>query len=83
MSPTRAQLVWLCRRGTRELDLLLRNYLDHVYDQASPIEQESFTQLLQKHDDELKSLVFGPDCGADRRVSQVIERILDSTQAMR
>ncbi|MBK8162382.1 MAG: succinate dehydrogenase assembly factor 2 [Gammaproteobacteria bacterium] len=42
----RARLHWQCRRGMRELDLLLQAYLDHAYDGAADAERAAFRRLL-------------------------------------
>ncbi len=41
-----AKLRWQCRRGTKELDLLLQRYLDSGYLLADDEEQALFAQLL-------------------------------------
>jgi antitoxin CptB len=48
-----AQIEWRCRRGTRELDLLLRRYLNECYPFASEIERAGFLRLLEQPDDTL------------------------------
>ena len=45
-----AKLRWRCRRGTRELDLLLQGYLDRAYCAAAPEEQKLFEELLTLED---------------------------------
>ena len=47
------QLRWRCRRGTRELDLILLHYLDDCYLVANKVEQLAFQQLLALEDIEL------------------------------
>jgi antitoxin CptB len=48
-----AKLRWQCRRGTRELDLLLNNYLETRYPIANEDEKARFIALLQLDDTEL------------------------------
>ncbi len=48
-----SQLYWQCRRGSLELDLLLKNYLENRYAQATKLEQQKFSELLKLEDDEL------------------------------
>ncbi len=50
---TRRRLAWSCRRGMRELDVLLERYLQQHYATASSAEQAAFAQLLQLQDPEL------------------------------
>ena len=48
-----AKLKWQCRRGMKELDLLLENYLATDYLLADAAEKARFVALLQLEDDEL------------------------------
>ena len=54
-----AKLRWQCRRGTKELDLLLQRYLDSGYLLADEEEQELFVELLTLEDDELIGVFLG------------------------
>ncbi len=47
------RLRWQCRRGSKELDLLLQNYLATGYLQADEAEKKQFAELLQREDSEL------------------------------
>lgn len=51
-------LAWRCRRGTRELDLVLQSFLNQAYDTASATEQASFQALLDLPDPELHRVLF-------------------------
>lgn len=55
----RAKVQWLCRRGTKELDLLLQVYLGNEFDGAAREEQDEFLRLLSRDDTELLNYVFG------------------------
>jgi len=48
-----AQLYWQCRRGSLELDLLLKNYLEGDYLHETEQKREKFAQLLKLEDDDL------------------------------
>ena len=48
-----AKLRWQCRRGSRELDLLLNNYLDTRYPIADEEEKMQFVEMLKLDDSEL------------------------------
>ena len=54
-----ARLRWQCRRGTKELDLLLQRYLDSGYLLADDEEKALFAQLLALEDDELVGVLMG------------------------
>lgn len=45
-----AKLKWQCRRGTKELDLLLIYYLENHYPLANPEGKQRFAELLALDD---------------------------------
>jgi antitoxin CptB len=53
------RLRWRCRRGMRELDELLRRYLDERYDSASSEHQEAFQALLDAPDPLIHAYCLG------------------------
>jgi antitoxin CptB len=69
--PAMARLRWRCRRGMRELDVMLTRYLDRVWATASPAERDAFVQLVDLQDPELFGYLVGrttPDEGSQRAV---------------
>ncbi|MDD1623298.1 MAG: succinate dehydrogenase assembly factor 2 [Methylococcaceae bacterium] len=54
-----ARLRWQCRRGTKELDLLLQRYLETGYLPADGEEKALFIKLLELEDDELLGVLMG------------------------
>jgi len=54
-----AKLRWQCRRGTKELDLLLQRYLETGYLLADDEEKALFIILLELEDDELLAILTG------------------------
>jgi len=56
---SRPRLEWLCRRGTKELDLLLQTWLSQEYGRSSEAEQLAFQGLLDWPDDKLIHLLLG------------------------
>ncbi len=72
---TFSRLKWQCRRGTRELELLLNHYLEVHYRQAAVEEQCAFRYLLQQEDPELYLLLLGerePVGSAQKKVLEVL-----------
>jgi antitoxin CptB len=47
------RLRWRCRRGMRELDELLTNYLTEQFPGANPAQRAAFVQLLDSPDADL------------------------------
>jgi antitoxin CptB len=54
-----ARLLWRCRRGMRELDVLLTRYLERRYAASSPHERAAFAQLLELPDPDLFGYLVG------------------------
>ncbi|MYA30425.1 MAG: succinate dehydrogenase assembly factor 2 [Gammaproteobacteria bacterium] len=69
------RLRWRCRRGRRELDLLLERYLDDRYEQADAAERAGFVALLERSDPELEDLLTGRLAPESPQQARVIERI--------
>jgi antitoxin CptB len=57
--PAMSRLRWRCRRGMRELDVMLTRYLDRVWPTASPAERAAFTQLVEMQDPDLFGYLVG------------------------
>ena len=71
-----SQLRWQCRRGMRELDLLLSNYLDEQYAQAGESQKAAFCQLLSLPDPQLAGYLLGSVKPPDEELQRVVKRIL-------
>ena len=55
------RLRWRCRRGMKELDVLLARYLDRHFCSAPIREQEAFRQLLETQDPILYAYCLGSE----------------------
>lgn len=74
----RARLGWRCRRGMRELDILLMRYMDRDYERADAAEQAAFEALLDFQDPEILDLLTGRLTVQDVRLQDVVERLLSN-----
>ncbi|MFP4162305.1 MAG: succinate dehydrogenase assembly factor 2 [Ectothiorhodospira sp.] len=53
-------LFWRCRRGTRELDLMLERFLEAHWPGLDAAQRQAFEALLQREDDDLQRwLLYG------------------------
>jgi len=68
-----SRLRWLCRRGMKELDLLLINYLDNIYPSADSSDRQAFEQLLEMADPDLYTLITGKTHTDDPQIARVVE----------
>lgn len=79
--PMRQRLEWRCRRGMRELDVVLMRYFEHEYDAAEQAEKQSFETLLSLQDPEILDLLTGRIVAEDEGLHHVIERILANSRS--
>ena len=77
-----SRLRWLCRRGMKELDVVVTTYLDVYYEQASSEEQRQFRNLLDMADPDLYGLLLGRELAADAETRRLVEflRGMSTTQ---
>lgn len=69
------KLRWRCRRGMRELDVLLTRYVDEQYRDAAPLQQEAFRQLLDSQDPYIYDYFLGRLQPPSALLASLIERI--------
>jgi antitoxin CptB len=70
-----ARLRWRCRRGMRELDVLLQRYLDQRYAHAPREEQQAFEALLELPDPELFAYIVRREQPSDPHCVNVVARL--------
>ncbi len=75
------RLRWRCRRGMKELDLLLNAYLDRCYPNAPGREREVFEQLLELQDPQLFAYLIGRETPTDSGVANVVSKIRDAAHS--
>jgi antitoxin CptB len=78
MDPRLSQLKWRCRRGMRELDVLLQRYLEERYPSASQEEQQAFEALLELPDPQLFAYIVHREQPSDPHLVNVITRLTHS-----
>ncbi|MDH3608491.1 MAG: succinate dehydrogenase assembly factor 2 [Gammaproteobacteria bacterium] len=69
------KLAWRCRRGTKELDVLMQKYLNNYYQTANKDLQHAFERMLDMQDPELYDLLVGRQTSKDQNINQVVEYI--------
>ena len=73
-----ARLRWLCRRGMKELDVLLERYLAHEYPHVPEAEQRAFRELLECQDPVLWDYVMERDRPRDEGMQHVIRKLVST-----
>ncbi|MDE2148431.1 MAG: succinate dehydrogenase assembly factor 2 [Gammaproteobacteria bacterium] len=66
------RLRWRCRRGMRELDVLLSSYLERTYPAASAEHRRAFAILLEQEDPQLWRWVLGVEPSPPGALGEVV-----------
>ena len=69
------RLRWQCRRGMRELDILLLQFLDNGYADLDVSAVQAFDRLLDSPDALLLEWLLGRQLPSDKEVADVVQRI--------
>jgi antitoxin CptB len=75
-----SRLRWQCRRGMRELDILLTNYLDNFFAEATEQQKQAFRELLTLPDPELIDYLLGGHTPQEQMLAKVVSQIRDRPQ---
>ena len=70
-----SRLRWLCRRGMKELDVVLTRYLENTYESATTAEQIRFRDLLQMPDPDLYNLLLGREITDDPGLARFVRQL--------
>lgn len=72
------RLLWRCRRGTRELELLLYRYINEHYDSLSQEEINLFAEFVEQGHDDLSNWLLNQELPCDNnRFTSIIKAILN------
>ena len=74
-SAVRGPLRWRCRRGMKELDVLLERFAGRALAQASPDDCQLFARVLELPDPLLAGYLIGGETPAEPHLAQVIARM--------
>ncbi len=77
----RNRLQWRCRRGMRELDVVLEAFVTNVYDSLPQTEQQLFQTLIDSTDNDLYSWVTGRSEHPDHDCRALLNRIVETYHA--
>jgi antitoxin CptB len=73
------KLRWKCRRGVRELDILLTGFLQFHYDGLSLKERADFERLLDTQDPVIMEWLYGYKQAPDEEMAQLLGKIRESS----
>lgn len=75
------RLQWQCRRGIKEVEVLLLPFFTKHYPNLNPTDQQLFERLLACHDVELFEWVTGRSKPEDKEIMRIIDVVLQSVGA--
>ena len=81
MPAGRGQLAWHCRRGMKELDLLLQGYLDGRWATAAADERAAFQAFLELPDPVIAGYLLGGNEAPDRITQGIVDAMRGASQA--
>jgi antitoxin CptB len=70
-----AKLKWRCRRGMRELDALLLEFVDRAAESLSDTEIAQFEEFLELPDPVVHAYLLGRSAPPDAATHDLLERI--------
>lgn len=66
---------WRCRRGMKELDVLLERFLERGYANLDERERDMFARLLDQKDPDLLAWLTGQEQPVNPALAALIERM--------
>ncbi|WP_176695311.1 succinate dehydrogenase assembly factor 2 [Legionella massiliensis] len=71
----KAKLLWHCRRGMLELDLILLRFAENNLDSMTEAQIDAFEELLSCIDPELYNWLMGYSTPTDKELVEIVEFI--------
>jgi antitoxin CptB len=78
MSDKKSRLLWQCRRGIKEMDIIFQDFINHSYDQLTDDEKNAFSRLLDEQDLDILNWIMGKDKPYDNELVNIINTIRES-----
>jgi antitoxin CptB len=70
-----ARVLWKCRRGMREMDILLARFLERGYDTLDAEGRADFDRLLELSDQDLLLWLSGAGLPDEAALAQLVQRM--------
>ena len=83
LDPEARRLLWRCRRGMKELDVLLERFARRELPGASTEQRQTLTRLLELPDPELVDYLLGQAIPPDPELAGLVSRIAGQATADR
>ena len=74
----KSQLLWRCRRGIKEMDIILQDFINNTYDKLNDENKKAFSKLLDEQDLDILNWIIGKDKPTDNQLITIISIIKNS-----
>ena len=78
MSKKKSRLLWRCRRGIKEMDIVLQDFIKDSYDELNNENKSAFSKLLEEQDLDILNWIIGKDKPEDTALIEIIKKIRSS-----
>ena len=72
-SGEKSSVLWHCRRGTQEMDLLLLQFVEEHYYNLTAEEQAAFRHLLEQADPDIMDWILGKTEPPSAAIKQIVD----------
>ena len=76
MKADRAKILWRCRRGIRELDSVLKPFVEDCYDELSPLDKTRLQTLLGHQDTQILDWILGREIPDKKGLQTLLDSII-------
>ncbi|OGT31630.1 MAG: hypothetical protein A2W28_09330 [Gammaproteobacteria bacterium RBG_16_51_14] len=78
----RSRLLWRCRRGILEMDILFQRFIDQYYDQLSTADKCTLDQLLDQADPDILAWITGKSEPPSGEFDRIIPLLRDAKSGL-
>ncbi len=78
MSKKKSRLLWRCRRGIKEMDIVLQDFIKDSYDELNNENKSAFSKLLEEQDLDILNWILGKGKPEDTALIEIIKKIRSS-----
>ena len=78
MSEKKSRILWRCRRGIKEMDIVLQDFIKDSYDELNNENKSAFSKLLEEQDLDILNWILGKDKPEDTALIEIIKKIRSS-----
>lgn len=69
----KSRLLWRCRRGIKEMDILLESFMEKYYPDLAESDKKIFETLLDEADPDIMNWIMGRTIPENRAYQPIIE----------